>query len=385
MEKDILIFATTDLHGEMTAFSRSKQVHELKIRYPDAIWIDNGDYFIGNPLTTYYNATKEITPLVEEANHFGFDVMVPGNHDLDYGLDFLKKQVAGLDMPYVCCNLLDLNGEYIFAPYTNLESGGKKVAVIGLITQALPQISAYENTKDLICLNTKEALKQTLDQLPEVDKIIVAYHGGLEADIHTGNPLQYATGEDQAYAISQAFPEIDGLIAGHQHFTNSGIMNGAAFVQPGSHGRQVGHLVWPVDGNAEEPSVLPVEKAPVRFAAFDQWLEEIVDLQEVATFLKEYFHVTHEAVIFDLKSPTNQGLLDSFPIPYTMGRYELSSKEYEELRNEKWFSKALITPATEDRNSVVVYSNDRRMPQHRLRQNYIDNLFDEFHKWKNRG
>src|SRR5699024_2180639 len=98
-----------------------------------------------------------------------------------------------------------------------------------------------------------------------------------------------------------------------------------------------------------------------------------------------YFHVTHEAVIFDLKSPTNQGLLDSFPIPYTMGRYELSSKEYEELRNEKWFSKALITPATEERNSVVVYSKDRRMPQHRLRQNYIDNLFDEFHKWKNRG
>lgn len=188
MTQSVQVFATTDLHGEFDSLAQSQTIIGLKNQFPESIWIDNGDFFIGNALTTYYNTEFKLSPLVAKANEFAYDVMIPGNHDLDYGLDFLKSQVSKLAMPYVCCNLMDLNNEYIFEPYTILERNNQKIAVIGLMTEALPQLTAFENTKNLICNSTTTSLKRVLNELPsDIDLILVAYHGGLEVDLESKN------------------------------------------------------------------------------------------------------------------------------------------------------------------------------------------------------
>ena len=384
MTKRIHVFATTDLHGEMAGFEQSDKVRSLKKENPNAIWIDNGDYFCGNALTTYYNTQLDYSPLAELANRFGYDVMVPGNHDLDYGVSFLQKQVKHLKMPYVCANLFTLDKEYLFEPFTLVEREGVTVAIIGLMTQALPQISPYNVTKDFICVNTQEALEKVFPLLPkDVDLKILAYHGGLEADPSTGRPVQYSTGEDQAYQLSKENPQLDGLIAGHQHFSYSGDLNQMAFIQPGSHGRQVGELSFCKNNTTwtHSAQLYSVEKKELfsseLLKKFETWMEEQVDKKSVETFLLEYFSIPNENLLFTFNGTTRKDLLESFPVPYTFGRYTLSKEEWEKFSTEEEISSQ--TKGVE--RNLEMYSNDRRLPPYRLQENYIDNLFDAYHRW----
>lgn len=388
MNETIHLFATTDLHGEMAGFQDSSTIRELKEGYPSAVWIDNGDYFCGNALTTYYNTRLPVSPLVEQANQFGYDVMIPGNHDLDHGLSALQQQVRHLNMPYVCANLFTSSGEYIFEPYTIVEKKGKKIAVIGLITQALPQILSYDVSKDFMCMTTAEAMEKVLPLIPvDVDIQVLAYHGGLEADPFTGRPVQYNTGEDQAYQISRQFSELDGIIAGHQHFSVHGDMNGMALIQPGSHGRQVGHIAFS-DTRSENTfttDILEVEKDTMMpVPDFEEWLNEEIDMLDVHAFLCDYFatHMSNACLLFTFSGTTRRGLLGSFPIPYTFGKYIFSAEEWDVLCREEWIQEALLSSSwtKEKEGPVIVYSNDRRLPYYRLQENYIENLFDAYHR-----
>src|SRR5699024_2773825 len=130
-------------------------------------------------------------------------------------------------------------------------------------------------------------------------------------------PVQYSTGEDQAYKIGSSFPQLNGLIAGHQHFSVSGHINDTAFVQPGSHGKQVGQMIFKKENGkwASETDLLSVEKETAqKNAAFDEWMQEEINWDSVYAFLKSYFLKSNEQLVFTAKGSTRQDLLNSFPI-----------------------------------------------------------------------
>lgn len=384
MSKEIEVFATTDIHGAFESFKESKTVSRLKRSSPEAIWIDNGDFFIGNALSTYYNTTHKISPFVYQANTFGYDVMVPGNHDFDYGLAYLKRQVSELTMPYVCCNLFDRNDKYLFPPYTVVERGENKIAVIGLMTQALPQLGEFEAIKDVICKKTVPSLKETIQALPsEIDFIVIAYHGGLQTDPLSGKNYHYHTGEDQAYELAASIDCIDGMVIGHQHFVNKGKIKQTTFVQPGHRGEQVGYLRLGKNGSerTDTSSIIEVEvpctKSNIEFEA---WMNEPVDLLSLNVFLKEYFSVSKEELLFTFSGSTRQDLLESFPIPYTFSYYHFPLEEWEVIKQEKWIPKEIKAGRIED-GKKMLYSNDRRLPYYRVKHHFIAPLFDAYHRW----
>jgi 2',3'-cyclic-nucleotide 2'-phosphodiesterase/3'-nucleotidase len=377
MVQTVQIFATTDLHGAFDSLAQSQTVKTLKDDFPESIWIDNGDFFIGNALTTYYNTTFEWSPLATQANAFGYDVMVPGNHDLDYGLDFLKAQVAKLSMPYVCCNLMDLNDEYIFDPYTILERNKQKIAVIGLMTEVLPQLTAFENTKNLVCKQVDTSLERVLNDLPsDIDLIVVAYHGGLEVDLESKKSLHYKNTENQAYSIARHFPQIDGLIAGHQHFTNAGKIEDCAFIQPGSHGRIVGSLTFQQtdQGWESQSKNYVIETTPqIKDPAFEEWLQEEINIDSIINFLSEHFEIPKAHIRFQMNGNTRQDFFNAFSIPFSFLKYTFLKKEW-----------AAIAPAEQvdaNQESITIYTNDSTLPQHRLMEAYIDNLFNLYHHY----
>lgn len=378
MIKDIEIFTTTDLHGEFESFIQSETVKKLKTEDTNSIWIDNGDFFIGNPLTTYYNTQFETSPLVQKANEFGFDVMIPGNHDFDYGLDFLKKQIEKLTIPYVCCNIVDSQGKNIFEPYAIVNRKQKKIAVIGLMTAALPQLTAFNNTKDIVCKDTISSLDQTLKSLPEdIDLVVVAYHGGLEVDLLSGKSLHYKNIENQAYEIVEQFSEIDGFIAGHQHFVNAGKINKSAFVQPGSHGKAIGKLTFTPTPNGwtNTAKILPVDYS-VKFENkdFNFWLEEELDTACINKFLSYYFEISEDFIWFQINGNRRKDFLNAFSIPFSFYKYTFLKNEWEKI-NPNHKNNSI------NNDSITIYTNKADLPKYRLMTTYIDNIFDLYHHY----
>jgi len=374
MSQTVQVFASTDLHGEFDAFSQSQRVKNLKNKYPDSIWIDNGDFFIGNSLTTYYNTEFKVSPLVAKANEFAYDVMIPGNHDLDYGLEFLKQQVKKLTVPYVCCNLVDLKGDYIFEPYTILKRQNQKIAVIGLMTEALPQLTSFENTKHLICEEAASSLKHVLEVLPsDIDLIVVSYHGGLEVDLDSKQLHGYENKENQAYAIASQFPQINGFVAGHQHFTNAGHVKNCAFIQPGSHGKTVGSLTFtPAEKN--QSTLYTINQSyQMDDLTYEQWLNEKVNDEAIITFLSDHFQVPQANILFKMKTDTRRDFLNAFTKPFSFYKYTFLQNEWKTMGEDKLLDSK--------KESVTIYTNDATFPQHRLQEKYLDNLFDAYHRW----
>ncbi len=72
--------------------------------------LDNGDFLQGNPMgdyIAYERGMKEgdIHPIIAAMNVLGYDGGTLGNHEFNYGLDFMFKVLGGANFPMVCANL----------------------------------------------------------------------------------------------------------------------------------------------------------------------------------------------------------------------------------------------------------------------------------------
>ncbi|MCL1948962.1 MAG: metallophosphoesterase [Turicibacter sp.] len=349
------ILATTDVHG-----------HPLPQKIGKAdILIDAGDFFIGSPLTTFYNTTMEISPLVKTANDIGYDVMIPGNHDFDHGLDFLLRQAKELKAAYVCANITDLQGNPIFEPYTIIKRKKMKVGIIGLMTSLLPTLLPYEISKGFKCLDAQEALQSYLPELRKTcDLVIAVYHGGLESDLLTGAPTQYHTGEDEAYKLA-GNSQLDGLICGHQHRVNAGAVGSCLLVQPGSKGQFAGELRYGKKKRQAKIRLLKAESEPN--PEFDDWIKKPIDLSRFPEYLKT---ITPAISVMSFKGNTIQDFMDSFQAPYNILEYRLSDEEIEGI---------VELPPNPEGHHIV--TNQKTFPPYRLQKQYVTNIFDEYLKY----
>lgn len=329
-----------------------------------------------------------ISPLIELANNIGFNIMVPGNHDFDYGIDFLKRQVAAFNGKYLCANVLDLSDELIFEPYTIIKRGELKVGVIGVITGAMPQITDYEQIKDLKFINVIDSLKRWVPHVREqVDVLIVSYHGGIERDMSTGQPTQYDTGEDQTYRIISEIVGIDGVICGHQHRINAGVVNNTAFIQPGYRGNYIGELTFSIEENQvtdKKAQLINTEKFPAASypvydrAGFENWLEKELDLSYFQQYLAKKVPGTFYAV--NLKGTTIGAFLNSFKPPYSLSTYHVSKNELKELLLSQ-----TVQGITAENDQILPDQLDYRVttnvplfPSYGLEENYIYPIFDDY-------
>lgn len=252
------ILETSDIHGYIYPIQYannsksniglakvSSLVQSFKKNNPNVLVIDNGDSIQGSPLQ-YYHATFNnnfINPVAISMNKIGYDAVTIGNHDYNYGKNYLDNYTALLDCPVVCCNVYS-NNQSVYAPYLIKQyPNGPKVGLIGAVTQYIPNWENPENIKDLSFLNAFQAIKKTVNAIKEdVDLIVVTYHGGFEKDLETGEETELQTGENLGYKIATEIDEIDVLLTGHQHrsIVHNDIHN-KIVIQPTHQGIEVGH------------------------------------------------------------------------------------------------------------------------------------------------
>lgn len=262
----IRILSTSDVHGYFypTDFSTVDDQHELgffkaaslikqKRRQASAdeivLYIENGDIIEGSPMDAYAYNTKDQTnysqKIVSMINSLTPDAAVLGNHEFNYGLNYLSDVFKKRTYSILGANISGPNAKGIIdASYRIIEKKGVKLAIVGLTTQFIPHWEDPKNIEGLHFASALETLKKIVSKLrSQVDVLIVAYHGGFEADLDSGVPTEKYTGENEGSAILRETPEIDALVTGHQHRREAGLVNGVPVTQPGYRGSDVGEIV----------------------------------------------------------------------------------------------------------------------------------------------
>lgn len=391
----LTLISTTDIHGYLDQ-GLADLPHLVQLLGADLL-IDNGDFFIGSPYATFSHkdAGSSISPLVTIANKLGYTVMVPGNHDLDYGLEWLQGHVQALKANYVCANLFDAFGHRVFAPYSLHELRGQRVAVVGLLNQGCQYTLPLRHSMALRLQSPLEALDNILLQIGPVDYLIVAYHGGIVADPLRQDYWTYPNPEDQASEILARFPSINSLIIGHQHFQRA-IQTGPrqGLVQPGWAGQTVGLQVFDDRGRLLtnqlfdcQAKTYPLNDRP----DFEAWMATIPDLSKLLTALAS--HIPADGYALDIGHRTYQALLEDLSRPFSLGRFVLTNNEWTQFQKRQNPQSILLRSgsycvgsrsdcplrscsADSHTDLVEVIASPHLLPAHRLRQPLIFPLFD---------
>ncbi|WP_233567071.1 bifunctional 2',3'-cyclic-nucleotide 2'-phosphodiesterase/3'-nucleotidase [Cohnella endophytica] len=242
------VMETTDIHANLmpydyykdassTAVGLAKTASLIKTARAEAkntFLVDNGDLIQGTPLGTYKAVVApikgdEIHPVYEAMNLLGYDAATLGNHEFNYGLDYLDLAVKGANFPYVNANVYidDKDGNpdndvNRFEPYTIIskkvtdESGQEQTLKIGVIGFTPPQIINWDKSwldgkviaKDIAATAEKFVPKMRAEG---ADIVIAMAHTGFN-----GNAQPDTNAEDAVTLLSKV-PGIDAITFSHTH------------------------------------------------------------------------------------------------------------------------------------------------------------------------
>ena len=275
MSNKIRILSTSDIHGTIYpyAYADGKPLDEglakIKtlvdsLRDENTIVIDNGDTIEGSPFTYYhyaFNGNGAPCLLSEAMKMIGYDYMVPGNHDFNYGEEGLFTHFKTADAPILCANLL-YKGELLGPEYVIKTINNKKLALFGLITHFVPHWEEEKKIRNFSFKEAFECCKETVAKIKEKenpDYIVCIYHGGFERDFETKELNDNNPGENEAYRMCTEIAGLSAIITGHQHRELCGKLNGVAYTQPFQHGAYLACIEIDTDTNEVTPSLIPAD------------------------------------------------------------------------------------------------------------------------------
>ena len=124
--------------------------------------IDAGDTIQGSPFTNYLSNSKfDVHPIATVMNAGGYDFITLGNHDFNYGQEYLKNYLDNLNATCVCANVIDDSESLPILPYKiKTMENGLKVGIIGFTTDFITRWERPENLENIHITDTFEAAKK---------------------------------------------------------------------------------------------------------------------------------------------------------------------------------------------------------------------------------
>ncbi|SDL30161.1 bifunctional 2',3'-cyclic-nucleotide 2'-phosphodiesterase/3'-nucleotidase [Aliiruegeria lutimaris] len=302
------IMETTDLHvhvfpydyysdqpRDTVGLSRTASlINEVRAEATNSMLLDNGDFLQGNPMgdyIAYERGMKEgdTHPVITAMNAVGFDASTLGNHEFNYGLDFLMKSLAGADFPVVSANVVKEMGAdptkdvTLLKPYVILDrevtlgdgtTAPIKVGVIGFVP---PQIMNWDRRHLEGNVQARDIVQAAQAYVPQMreegaDIIVALSHSGIGSAEHT-------EGMENASVPVAAVDGIDAVMTGHHHLVfpspayadlpavdvEAGSIHGKPAVMGGFWGSHMGlmDLMLERDGNAWKVVSFTSEARPI--------------------------------------------------------------------------------------------------------------------------
>ncbi|MEP1933020.1 MAG: bifunctional 2',3'-cyclic-nucleotide 2'-phosphodiesterase/3'-nucleotidase [Roseibium sp.] len=244
----IRLMETTDLHVHVFPYDyysdrpvdtaglarTATLIRDIRNEATNSVLVDNGDFLQGNPMgdfVAYERGMKEgdLHPVIKGMNVLNYDAGTVGNHEFNYGLDFMMKVLSGANFPVVCANLVKgtsvatqaRQDELFLKPYVIVEKqitdgAGKTSPIkIGFIGFVPPQIMNWDRrhlegnaqARDIV-----DAAKAFVPEMREqgCDLVIALSHSGIDS-------ADYSEGMENASLHLAAIDGIDAIFTGHHH------------------------------------------------------------------------------------------------------------------------------------------------------------------------
>lgn len=226
------VIETSDVHGSFfpydfinrkpkagTLARVSSYVNDLRKTYKDnVILLENGDILQGQPTCYYYNYvnTQARNVASDVVNYMKYDAQAFGNHDVETGHPVYDKWIKELNCPVLGANIIDTKtGEPYVKPYIILNREGVKVAVLGLLTPAIPNWLTENLWSGLHFENMVTSARKWMKHILENEKpdvVIGVFHSGKDGGIVTS---EYE--EDASLRVAKDVPGFDLVLFGHDH------------------------------------------------------------------------------------------------------------------------------------------------------------------------
>ena len=257
----LTIIHINDVHGRTQAEPYiSQMAKSMKAENKNFLILDAGDRLHGQIAA---NLSKGET-MAEVMNSVGYNAMVPGNHDFNFGAERLKELSETMNFPLLAANVKDANGKNLFKQYEIFKKGEMNFCVFGIATpetkfKADPRIVAelsFENPAESAAL----VVKKLKDENCNV--IIALAH----------------LGDNSLVSV----PGIDVIIDGHSHalLENGENINDILIVQTGEHSKNIGIIEINFSGKKTETKTAKVIAAETANIAPDSAIIAVLAEQE---------------------------------------------------------------------------------------------------------
>lgn len=229
---DLKLIETSDVHGSFFPYDFINRkpkagslarvatyVNQLRSQHGEnVILLDNGDILQGQPVNYYSNYvdTTSANIAAQVVNYLRYDAQTIGNHDVETGHRVYDKWVSATHCPILGANVIDTktNKPYL-KPYTILKRGGARIAIIGLLTPAIPNWLGENLWSGLRFEEMVSSARQWMRVVKEQEKadiVIGLFHSGKDGGITTPHYK-----EDAALAVAREVPGFDVVFFGHDH------------------------------------------------------------------------------------------------------------------------------------------------------------------------
>ena len=327
------IMETTDLHVHVMHYdyysdkpvdtvglSRTATlINGVRAEATNSMLLDNGDFLQGNPMgdyVAYERGMKEgdTHPVIDAMNAVGFDAATIGNHEFNYGLEFLMKSTAGAQFPVVLANVSKSLGanpredETLYKPYVILErqltdgAGNSHPIRIGVIGFTPPQVMNWDRKHLEGNVQARDIVETARAWVPQIveegaDIVIALSHSGIGSANHED-------GMENASVPLAGVDGIDAVMTGHSHLVfpsptyadfaavdaGAGTIHGKPAVMGGFWGSHMGliDLLLERDGNGWRVVSSTTEARPIAQRNEDRSVTALVeDAPEVVASVEQ--------------------------------------------------------------------------------------------------
>ena len=268
------LIETSDVHGAFFPYNYTERrpmqgtmarvstyLKRQRKSYGDRIiLLDNGDILQGQPTCYYTNFIKTDAPNIaaEVINYLQYDAQNFGNHDVETGHAVYDKWVSEMKCPVLGANIIDANtGKPYVKPYTIIEREGVRVAILGMLTPAIPNWlheSLWTGLRFEEMIQSARHWVKVLKEREKADVIVGLFHSGWEGGITTPD-----YDEDVSRKIAETVEGFDVIFFGHDHTERNTTVNGVLCLDPSCNAVKVAQATITLKINNEKSDSKSIE------------------------------------------------------------------------------------------------------------------------------
>ncbi|WP_265502232.1 bifunctional 2',3'-cyclic-nucleotide 2'-phosphodiesterase/3'-nucleotidase [Paracoccus beibuensis] len=245
------IMETTDLHVHVWPYDyyadkpidtvglarTAALVRAVRAEAENTLLLDNGDFLQGNPMGDYIAYERGMEegqshPIIQAMNELGVEGGTLGNHEFNYGLEFLERSLAAAGYPVVCANVVTERGDTpaddvtLMPPYAVLDrelvdgAGEAHPIRIGIIGFVPPQIMQWDRAHLEGRVTVRDIVEAAEAWVPRlraegVDLVVALSHSGI-------GRVEAEPGMENAAIPLAQIDGVDVILTGHSHLVFPG-------------------------------------------------------------------------------------------------------------------------------------------------------------------